>query len=114
MGPHFLFFLYCKDSASRCIAKSECPNVGWQQHLGPFCFEDECNALELHRKALKLKGFTTRTFARRTDRFANFAAGAKSAWHTSPFEDKKIKVFMAETKHKANIHTSTALNVLYN
>ena len=41
---------------------------------------------------------TTRTFARRTDRFANFATGAKSAWHTSPFEDKKIKVFMAEER----------------
>ena len=33
-------------------------NIGWQQHLGPFCFEDKCNALELHRKALKLKGLS--------------------------------------------------------
>ena len=33
---------------------------------------------------------------RRTGRFANFAAGAKSAWHTSPLEDKKKKVFMTE------------------
>ena len=33
-------------------------HIGWQQHLGPFCFEDECNALELHRKALKACGIT--------------------------------------------------------